>query len=78
MLTRRNCRLLAALTKISWSVIWPSLPLCTPLSELFLLVEESEDSRLLDKVALPLNRTPEGLFDASNREKSNNKITGVI
>lgn len=66
----QNCRLLAALTKISWSVIWPSLPLCTPLSELFLLVEESEDSRLLDKVVLPLNLTPEGLFDASNREKA--------
>lgn len=67
VLTRRNCRLLAALTKISWSVIWPSLPLCTPLSELFLL---AEDSRLLDKVVLPLNLTPEGLFDASNREKA--------
>lgn len=70
VLTRRNCRLLAALTKISWSVIWPSLPLCTPLSELFLLAEASEDSRLLDKVVLPLNLTPEGLVAASNREKA--------
>lgn len=75
--TRRNCRLLAALTKISMTVIWPSLPLCPPtLSELLQLVEGSEGSRLSSKVALRLNLTPEGLFGASNRGKSKIKITG--